>query len=173
MSFVHDTLVGHFDPAALFPNVPLQALRPLDPRVVEGLLAHYHPEVAKHVTYTDGYVIAQWAPGGGWGEDIREFAYRLGAQEGCIAAESPYYVITSPPAAAQRQREAADACTAAEVMWRSVKTPPRAMGEATVGGRTGWTPPRPNKPQIAQRTLIPYLRWRAAGPNARGAPQTS
>src|SRR5687768_13518613 len=110
MSFVHDTIVGHFDPATLFPDRPLRPLRPLDPALVESLLAQYPPGVREHVSLENGYLIARWAPCP-WplSKDVKAFAYHLAERSGCVAAESPFYVIGYPPAAAQQQREAADA----------------------------------------------------------------
>jgi hypothetical protein len=113
MSFVHDTIVGHFDPATLFPNRPLRPERPLDPRAVEGLLARYCPELADQVDLMDGYVRARWAPCPRWlRRKVCEFAYRLAEQEGCVAAESPLYMICYPSTAAKLQRKAADALLA-------------------------------------------------------------
>jgi len=113
MSFVHDTIVGHFDPATLFPDRPLKPVQPLERRVVEALLAEYPPEAREQVEFADGYVVVHWAPCHvKWMKTVRSIAYRLAEQENCIAAESPLYVITYPESAQEIQGKAAVALMA-------------------------------------------------------------
>jgi hypothetical protein len=112
MSFVHDTIVGHFDPATLYPSSRLRRA-PVDPRAVADLLAQHRCELADQVELKDGYVRVQWAPcPRGLRRELVEFAYQPAEQEGCLAAESPLYVICNSPAAARLQREAGEAVLA-------------------------------------------------------------
>ena len=105
--------MGHFEPATLFPDRPLQPVRSLDTRAVEAMLAECPPEVRDHVEFGDGYVAVQWAPCHmKWMEKVHQFAYRLAEQQQCIAAESPFYFIAYPKSAQQTQQKAADALMA-------------------------------------------------------------
>jgi hypothetical protein len=113
MSFIHYTIVGHFDPATLFPNRPLKPARSLEARIVEALLADYASEVRDHVEIADGYVVVHWSGcHAKWTKTVHEFAYRLAEQEGCVAAESPFYFIMYPESAREIQQKAADALMA-------------------------------------------------------------
>jgi hypothetical protein len=113
VSFIHDTFVGHFDPVTLFPNKPLQTVRPLSAQAVEALLARCPPGVRDYVEFGDGYLVAHWAPcPAELMEEVHRFAYRLAEQEQCVAAESPFYVVVYPESAQQAQRRAAEALMA-------------------------------------------------------------
>jgi hypothetical protein len=98
MSFIHDTLVGHFNPATLLPGRPWQAVRPLDIAVLESLLSECSPEVRDQVELRDGFVVVHWdaLKGKKLREEASQFAYRLAEQQQCIAAEGPLYWIAYP-----------------------------------------------------------------------------
>jgi hypothetical protein len=115
MSFVHYTIIGHFDPETLFPDRPLKPTRSLEAVTVARLLSECPPEVREQVEFSDGFVIVHWARCHvKWVEAVRQFGYRLAEQENCVSAESPFYFITYPPWAEQAQRRAADALSAAQ-----------------------------------------------------------
>lgn len=104
MSFIHYTLVGHFDPRAVNPR-SLACARPIDPERVARLLAEYPAEVAKWVTLQDGYARCEWAPLTAPVSDmVFELAYRLVREEGAVAIENGREV-TYPPAAARAWAE--------------------------------------------------------------------
>ncbi len=104
MSFIHYTIVGHFDPATLSPS-NIAPLRPLDENAVDALLGEYPDTVREQVDWHDGYVQCCWA--GGFphqiGELVHEFAYKLAEREHSVAAESPVLYITYPEEAKQIQ----------------------------------------------------------------------
>lgn len=111
MSFLHYTLVGHFDPRG-HPESQKPS-RPIDLDLVNRLLAEYPRDVAAWVTIKNGCARCQWTPHWGasatyscaeLGRLIYQFAYRL-AQEGrCMAAENGRR-IEYPPEAMQTQQE--------------------------------------------------------------------
>ena len=105
MSFIHYTIVGHFNPAVLNPS-NIVPLRPLSKTAVESLLAESDPQISEHIEYRDGYVQCCWA--GGFphtiGKLVHTFAYKLAASENCIGAELPLCLIEYPPDAVQIQR---------------------------------------------------------------------
>jgi len=101
MSFIHFTLVGHFDPCDLSSKA---VARPIDPAVVEALLAEYPEEVRAHVTLERGYVRCQWAPIPSASEEVIELAYRLARQEACLAVENGR-TVEYPPEAVRAQAE--------------------------------------------------------------------
>ena len=102
MSFIHYTLVGHFNPRATNFRV---CARPIDLNRVQRLLGEYPQEVADLVTLQDGYARCQWVPAPRDITDlVIEFAYRLAREEGCVAAENGREV-TYPPEAAREQGE--------------------------------------------------------------------
>lgn len=103
MSFIHYTLVGHFDPRSIHRNLAVS--RPIDAARVAQLLAEYPAGVAELVGVEDGHVWCQWAPAGGLTEPVREFAYRLAREEGCLAVENNRVVVFPPEAAAAQQAE--------------------------------------------------------------------
>lgn len=88
MSFIHYTIVGHFDPATLNPSA-ITPLRALDVNAVESLLRESPDDVRDHVDYHDGYAQCCWA--GGFsrqiGKRVHDFAYKLAERENCVAAE--------------------------------------------------------------------------------------
>jgi hypothetical protein len=113
MSFIHYTVVGHFDPTKLFPNRPIQPLRPLSAQAIDGLLTQSRSEVRDYVDFHDGYITVQWAPcPTGLMKEVHRFAYRLAEQEQCIAAESPLLIIGYPESAHQIQRQTCEALMA-------------------------------------------------------------
>src|SRR5205823_2688887 len=77
---------------------------------VARLLAGYPAAVAGQVTVQDGYVRCRWAPGGGVGDQVLEFAYRLAREEGCLAVENGRQV-RYPPEAARAQGEEVERLT--------------------------------------------------------------
>lgn len=103
MSFVHYTLVGHFDPRTVSAS-HLACAKPIDLDRVARLLAEYPSEVAARVTIGNGYVRCQWATGGDMSDQVFEFAYRLAREEGCLAVENGKQVMY-PPEAARVQAE--------------------------------------------------------------------
>jgi hypothetical protein len=107
MSFIHSTIVGHFDPELLH-EANVHTLRPIDEESARGLLAEFPREAAQHITFHDGYVECSWAGSCSvaLGRRIHEFAYKLAERENCIAAESPVFYITYPEEAKQIQAEA-------------------------------------------------------------------
>jgi hypothetical protein len=129
MSFVHDTLVGHFDPASLLPGRPHQPVRPLDLSLLEALLSQYSAEIRNQVELRDGYVVVHWDALRGKklrGEAVR-FACRLAEQQQCIAAEGPLYWIAYPVWAREVQHRAASLPATA----RPAQTPrPNIKGDA-------------------------------------------
>ncbi|MFL5244894.1 MAG: hypothetical protein ACJ8FY_22560 [Gemmataceae bacterium] len=113
MSFVHNTVVGHFNAATLFADRPLKPVQALDRRVVEALLAEYPAELREYVEFVNGYVAFHWSScQGKESKTVRSIGYRLAEQEKCIAAESPLWVITYPQSAEEIQRKAAIALLA-------------------------------------------------------------
>jgi hypothetical protein len=105
MSFVHYTLVGHFDPRTVARDRGKTCSRPLDPDRVARLIAEYPAEIKRWIRLADGYAACTWAgPMGELGDQIRELAYRLAREEGCLAVEQGRQV-TYPPEAARRQME--------------------------------------------------------------------
>ena len=107
MSFIHYTIVGHFDPATLNPS-NIAPTQPLSRSVVETLLAESDPQIADHIEYRDGYVQCCWAGAFALsiGKLVHEFAYKLAQRENCIGAELPLCLIEFPPEAAEIQRRA-------------------------------------------------------------------
>jgi len=134
MSFIHTTIVGHFDPATLSP-INRTPSHPLNKDAVESLLSEYPVSVGEQVYWGDGYVECCWAGRCSLqtGKLVYEFAYKLAERECCIAAESPVCLITYPEEAKQIQ-------AAAWEEWRKRNPPPepkRALPPA-------FNPPRPS-----------------------------
>ncbi len=105
MSFIHYTIVGHFDPATLTPS-NIVPTNPLARSAVEALLAESDSAISEHVEYREGYIQCCWA--GGFphsaGKLVHEFAYKLAERENCVGAELPFCLIEYPPEAAEIQR---------------------------------------------------------------------
>ena len=105
MSFIHYTIVGHFDPATLNPS-NIIPVHPLSNSAVERLLAVSDPKIAEHIEYREGYLQCCWA--GDFphttGKLIHEFAYKLAESENCIGAELPLCLIEYPPDAVKIQQ---------------------------------------------------------------------
>src|SRR5262245_54317520 len=115
MSFIHYTIVGHFNPEKVIPNERLRALRQLDEQTVRAALGELPREVQECVGFEDGYMVVQWAPLGlGNSEVAYDFAYRVAAQQQCLALESPAYLVTFPESARESQRKAWDALLASQ-----------------------------------------------------------
>jgi hypothetical protein len=104
MSFIHATIVGHFDPLTVQPRA-MTPLRPIDPSRFEALLAVFGEGVARCVRLHDGYADCEWTAGHAPAERVIEFARRLAEAEGCLAMETPFCLITYPPAAVAAQAE--------------------------------------------------------------------
>ena len=105
MSFIHYTIVGHFDAATLNPS-NIVPMRPLSKSSVESLLAESDPEIAKYIDYHDGYLQCCWTGGFSHaiGTFVHDFAYKLAARENCVGAELPFCLIEYPPEAVETQR---------------------------------------------------------------------
>jgi hypothetical protein len=103
MSFIHHTLVGHFDPRTVHRD--LSVSRPIDAARVARLLAEYPLGVAGLVAVAGGYAECQWAPARGFSKQVYEFAYRLAREECCLAVENHRLVRFPPEAAAAQQAE--------------------------------------------------------------------
>lgn len=108
MSFVHASIVGHFDPCDSTPD-RLKPLRQLDPEAVRTLLTSYDEEVAECVSLKDGYAWCEWSANLRQSHRVREFAERLADQEGCVVLETPVWWCRYPPEAAERQAQAFEA----------------------------------------------------------------
>lgn len=106
MSFVHSTIIGHFDPVQLSGR-NRTTLRPLDLVAARTLLAEYAPSVEPHVEFKDGYAECWWANSASpFHKDVYEYAMRLAKQQNCVAADTPGCVITYPDDAVRSQGEA-------------------------------------------------------------------
>jgi hypothetical protein len=108
MSFVHESIVGHFDPfdvESLSPSRPVP-LRPLDVDLARRLLTSFGDAVAQCVSFEGGYARCKWSNGPS--ELIREYAERLADQEGAMILETPGWV-RYPAGAASRFEEAVKA----------------------------------------------------------------
>jgi len=104
MSFIHATIVGHFDPMMIQPNA-LLPLRPLDPTRFKALLTEFGEGVARCVQLNDGYAYCEWTAGHAPPERVLEFARRLCEAEGCLEMDSPHCIISYPPAEVAAQHE--------------------------------------------------------------------
>jgi hypothetical protein len=106
MSFIHSTIVGHFDPCRLN-ACNRQTIRPLDIEAAGALLSEFPDHVASRIEFRDGYVECWWAhPSLGDSEAVHNYAYRLAEIQNCVAAESPAWCITYPEGAQREQAEA-------------------------------------------------------------------
>ena len=105
MSFVHYTLVGHFNPATVYADGTknLAVSRSIDAASVDALLAEYPKVLATQVRVQNGYARCQWAPST-HGDEVVELAYRLARLSGCVAVENGREV-TFPPEAVRAQAE--------------------------------------------------------------------
>jgi hypothetical protein len=118
MSFIHSTIVGHFDPETLTPR-NRRTIRPLDFVAARTLLAEFPANVASRVEFCDAYVECWWADGTGFAAETQTFAYRLAELQNCVAAETPVCVVTYPEEAKRLQIAAWD-------RWREQNpSPPR------------------------------------------------
>ena len=125
MSFIHYTIVGHFDAETLFADRPLHAIRALERPPIDALLQELPAEVRESVDFRDGYMVVQWAPMTFKNSDKAfDFAYRFAAEQQCIALESNGYVVTFPEAAQEAQQRAWRARTAAEPRKKSMPSAP-------------------------------------------------
>lgn len=107
MSYRHYTIVGHFDPESLFPDKPLHAIRALERLPIDALLHDLPREVQESVDFRDGYMVVHWAPMTFTNsEKAYEFAYRVAAEQQCIALESNAYLVTFPKSANEAQQYA-------------------------------------------------------------------
>lgn len=107
MSFIHHTIVGHFEPETLnaeniFPSAAI------DESAVVALLTQFPSEVADNIELLDGYVKCRWAGASpaSIGQAVYEFARTLAERESCIAAELPYCAIEYPESARLAQAKA-------------------------------------------------------------------
>jgi hypothetical protein len=107
MSFVHYTLVGHFDPSTLFPDRPLTPIRPLSNALIESTLDELSPDLHTLVSRCDGYVTVEWSSAGRRSTELSRFTRLLAERAECVTAESPLYIITWPEWAKTEQVNAA------------------------------------------------------------------
>lgn len=106
MSFVHSTIVGHFDPFTL--NASDRGVsRPIDLVAARSLFSEFPEHVSSRVEFIDGYAECWWADHSmRVSEAVSKFAYRLAESQNCIAAETPTCIIGFPESARQQQSEA-------------------------------------------------------------------
>ena len=110
MSFVHYSIVGHFDPGDLESFSPRHTpipTRPLDADLVADLLASYGDEVARCVEVRDGYAYCEWSSDRS--RRTFEFAEQLADAAGAVILESPVRYVRHPPEAARLYEAALDA----------------------------------------------------------------
>ena len=106
MSFIHSTIVGHFDPETLSP-LDQSVSRHIDIEAAKSLHTEFPVHVTSQIEFKDGYVQCWWADGTiGFSQPTHEYAYRLAESQNCVAAESPVYLIEYPEIAKQFQMEA-------------------------------------------------------------------
>ena len=103
LSFIHATLVGHFEPRTVLVRMKPLVLRPLDMELVERLLEECGPGVAKTVRVEDGYAHCQWAPCYG---DVAGFADKLAREAGAVMVDWNHMLVVHPPEAVRAQEEA-------------------------------------------------------------------
>jgi hypothetical protein len=96
MSFVHATLVGHFDLSTVGRRRSPAVHRPLQKDIVDRLLHRYGSEVAACVWLQDGYAHCQWAPGP---RIVNEFAEELARETGATLVDWNRMVVIGPPEA--------------------------------------------------------------------------
>lgn len=103
MSFIHSTIVGHFDPATLSPG-KITVLQPIDVDAAKQLLEEFDEHVAGQVEFRDGFAQCWWADGTiGHSKATHDYAYRLAKVLNCVAAEMPLCFIMYPEEAKQIQ----------------------------------------------------------------------
>ena len=106
MSFIHSTIVGHFDPATLSPG-NINVSRAIDVEAAKKLLAEFGKHVEGQVEFRDGFAQCWWADGTiGHSKSTHDYAYRLAELLDCVAAEMPFCQIMYPDDAKQIQAEA-------------------------------------------------------------------
>jgi hypothetical protein len=114
MSFVHTSIVGHFDPRdieSLSQHCWPLPIRPLDVRRARELLASLGDAVSRCVGFEDGRAWCEWSAGRSPAicDRVREYAERLADQESAIILESPPFWVRYPPEAATQFKEAVTA----------------------------------------------------------------
>jgi hypothetical protein len=103
MSWVHYTLVGHFDPAAELWPLAQKPARPIDADLLNRLLAEYPKEVAACLRFPNGCV--RWTlsvQSSAVSDQLHEFARRLVDAGGGVTSDGR--LIEYPPQAVQVQR---------------------------------------------------------------------
>jgi len=117
MSFIHSTIVGHFDPTTL--NAwNRETTRPLDIQAARLLLSEFPAHVASCIEFRDDYAECWWAGGSvRVSEAVHDYAYRLAESQNCAAAETPLCLITYPEEAIRQQADAWN-------HWREEHPPP-------------------------------------------------
>jgi hypothetical protein len=103
MSFVHATLVGHFDLRKVGARRRPDILRPLDQCLVARLLAKHGPTIAACVWMEHGYAHCQWAPGP---MAVLEFAEELAHEAGAVLVDWNNMTVTGPPQAVRSWEQA-------------------------------------------------------------------
>lgn len=106
MSFVHATLVGHFDPRTVLVQKKPVILKPLEMALVQRLLAEFGEGVARCIWIENGYAHCQWAPAAGAMGRVIEFAERLARESGAVMVNWNHMLVTHPPEAVRAQEEA-------------------------------------------------------------------
>ena len=100
MSFIHHTLVGHFDPAQKFASSEIpRPTRPIQQTSVEEALANFPLEIQTQIELRNGYVLCRWAEYGlavSVGGKVQDFAYALATREECITVELPSGIVVFP-----------------------------------------------------------------------------
>jgi hypothetical protein len=96
MSFIHATLVGHFDLRTVGGRKRLAVHRPIEQDVLDRLLAKYGPKAAACVWLEDGYAHCQWAPGP---IVVSELAEELARETGAVLVDWNHMMVIGPPEA--------------------------------------------------------------------------
>lgn len=105
MSWVHYTILGHFDPAQGSPRTR-QPTRPIDLDLVNRLLAEYPKEVAACLTFRDGCV--RWrltVQSHALSAQLHEFARRLVLLGGGMVVADGREILYPPEAVAAQQEQ--------------------------------------------------------------------
>jgi hypothetical protein len=103
MSFVHATLVGHFDLRTVGTQRRPDVLRPIDQCLVARLLAKYGPTITACVWVKYWYAHCQWAPGP---MAVLGFAEELAREADAVLVDWNNMTVTGPPDAVRLWEQA-------------------------------------------------------------------
>jgi hypothetical protein len=110
MSFVHISIVGHFDPVdleSLWTRPSPMPARPIDEGAARALLATFGEEVERCVSFEGGCAWCEWSSGRiGVMERVREYAVRLADLQGAIILDDYPRYVRYPPEALRQYEEA-------------------------------------------------------------------